>query len=232
MLSIEGVVAGYGERVVLDGVDLRLAPGTVHGLVGRNAEGKTTLLEAVYGFVPVRAGTVRFDGRPALPSDVGYLPTRNFFYPRITGREYLRVFQSRRPAFDAEGWSRVFELPLDGYVETYSTGMQKKLALVGVLSLGRPVLMLDEPFNGLDLESNHVLGQLIRTLAAGGRTVLLTSHILESLTSTCGMIHLLSGGRIAGSFAEAEFDGLGERLLTEATAGKMALVERLLRPEG
>lgn len=231
MLSIEGLVAGYGPKTVLDGVNLRLDEGVVHGLVGRNGEGKTTLLDALYGFVPPRAGTVRFRGRPALPTDIGYLPTRNFFYPRITGREYLAVFRSRNPTSDVEGWSRVFELPLDGYVETYSTGMQKKLALLGVLGLDRPVLVLDEPFNGLDLESNQLLGRLIRTLAESGRTVLLTSHILESLTRTCTRIHLLAGGRIAGSFAEGEFGALEERLLTGATAGKMRLVERLVRGE-
>jgi ABC-2 type transport system ATP-binding protein len=222
MLSIERLVVRRGAVEVLRGADLALEPGRVHGLVGRNGAGKTTLLDALYGFLAPAAGTVSFDGRPALPTDIGYLTTENFFYPRITGREYLGLFAARH-AFDVEGWGTLFELPLDRFVDAYSTGMKKKLALLGVLSLGRPVLALDEPFNGLDLETNRLLARLLRMLAAEGRTVLLTSHVLESLTSTCHRIHLLDAGRIAGSFGADEFG----RLEDELVRGDAARVGRL-----
>jgi ABC-2 type transport system ATP-binding protein len=222
MLSIEGLVVRRGSAEVLRGVDLPLEPGRVHGLVGRNGAGKTTLLDALYGFVPAAAGAVRFGARPALPTDIGYLTAENVFYPRITGREYLALFAAAR-TFDVQGWGALFELPLDRPVDAYSTGMKKKLALLGILSLGRPVLALDEPFNGLDLETNRLLARLLAMLAEEGRTVLLTSHVLESLTSTCHRIHLLDAGRIAARYAAADFP----RLEADLARGDAARLDQL-----
>ncbi len=226
MLSIERLVVRRGAAEVLRGVELALEAGRVHGLVGRNGAGKTTLLDALYGFLAPAAGAVTFQGRPALPTDIGYLTTENFFYPRITGREYLRLFAARH-AFDVEGWSALFELPLDRFVDAYSTGMKKKLALLGVLSLGRPVLALDEPFNGLDLETNRLLARLLRMLATEGRTVLLTSHVLESLTSTCDRIHLLDAGVVSASFGADEFGRLEDELV-RGDAGRVGRMRELL----
>jgi ABC-2 type transport system ATP-binding protein len=228
MLSIDSLEVRYGAAVVLRGLSLELEPGQVHGLMGRNGEGKTTLLDAVFGMVHPRAGSIHLRGAPIRSCDVGYLQAHTFFYPRITGREYLRIFQSRHPAFDVEAWSQILELPLDRLVERYSAGMQKKLALLGILSLDRPVLLLDEPFNGLDLESNHLLGRLLRMLAVSGKTILLTSHILESLTRSCDRIHLLASGAVAGTFHPGEFDRLDALMLSGATGEKLDLAHRLL----
>jgi ABC-2 type transport system ATP-binding protein len=228
MLSIDSLEVRYGAAAVLRGLSLELEPGQVHGLIGRNGEGKTTLLDAVFGLVHPSAGSIRYRQEPLRSCDVGYLQTRNFFYPKITAREYLRIFQSRHPTFDVEAWSQVLDVPLDRLVERCSAGMQKKLAFLGILSLDRPVLMLDEPFNGLDLESNHLLGRLLRMLAERGKTVLLTSHVLESLTNTCDQIHLLAGGAVAGTFHPAEFDSLDALMLSGVVGEKLSQAHRLL----
>ncbi|HEX8905650.1 MAG TPA: AAA family ATPase, partial [Longimicrobiaceae bacterium] len=144
-----------------------------------------------------------------------------------TGREYLAVFRTAAGGFNVDEWNAVFELPLERLVETYSLGMRKKLALMGVLSLGRPVLMFDEPYNSLDLETNQVLGRLLRALAAAGKTVLVTSHVLGTLTEACDHIYLLAAHRLARSFGPHEFGGLGEHLLDDATALKLERVCRL-----
>ena len=228
MLSIDSLEVQYGAAAVLRGLSLELEPRQVHGLMGRNGEGKTTLLDAVFGMVHLRAGSIHFRGAPIRSCDVGYLQTHDFFYPRITGREYLRIFQARRPAFDVEAWSQILELPLDRLVDHYSAGMQKKLAFLGILSLDRPVLLLDEPFNSLDLETNHLLGRLLRMLAASGKTILLTSHILESLTRSCDQIHLLARGVVAGTFRPAEFERLDALMLSGATGEKLEMAYRLI----
>jgi len=228
MISIEGVTVRYGSTPVLAGVELAAAEGRVHGLVGRNGAGKTTLLDTLYGFVRPASGTIRFRGEPLRRRHVGYLPAESHFYPGITGREYLGVFRSGGRGFDVEAWSRVFELPLDRLVETYSLGMRKKLALLGVLALARPVLILDEPFNGLDLETNQLLLRLLRELADAGSTILVTSHVLGSLTGGCGEIHLLSAGRITRSFLPPDFGSIEEALLDRETLGKLASIERLV----
>ncbi|HEX8670488.1 MAG TPA: ATP-binding cassette domain-containing protein [Longimicrobium sp.] len=229
MISIEKLTVRYGSTPVLNGVDLVVDGGQVHGLAGRNGAGKTTLLDALYGFVRPSGGVIRFRGEPLRSREVvGYLPAPSFFYPKITGREYLGVFRAGRAGFDVAEWNRVFDLPLDRLVETYSLGMRKKLALLGVLSLGRPVLILDEPFNGLDLETNQILTRLFRELADAGHTVLLTSHILASLTTGCDAVHLLSAGRIERTFRAGEFDGIEALLLDGEVGGKLELVRRLV----
>ena len=227
-LSIERLSVGYGSRLVLSELDLVLRGGIVHGLVGRNGAGKTTLLETLAGFLRPRGGSVMLDGRMPTRRDLGYLPMESYFYPRITGREYLGLFRGDRTRFDADAWASVFDLPLDGFVDGYSAGMARKLALIGVLSLGRPVLLLDEPANGLDLESNLVLGALLRELASAGHAVLVTSHVLESLTAVCDEIHLLEGGRAAHRATRAEFHGLASRLLTTESEAKLARMRSLV----
>lgn len=227
MLSIDDLTVGYGRRVVISGLDLKLESGRVHGLVGRNGAGKTTLLEAIAGFLRPRTGTILVDGAPPTPRTLGYLPMENHFYPKITGREYLRVFDSRGTSFDADAWAELFSLPLDHPIDGYSAGMRKKLALLGVLSLDRKTVLLDEPTNGLDLESNLLLGHLLRELADAGRTVLVTSHTLDTLARVSDEIHVLEDGRIARSFAREEFGAL-ESFLTRGEA-RAARLRELLR---
>jgi ABC-2 type transport system ATP-binding protein len=230
-LSVERLAVGYGSRLVLSELDLVLSGGTVHGLVGRNGAGKTTLLETLAGFLRPRSGSVTLDGRAPTRRDVGYLPMETYFYPRITGREYLGLFRGERARFDADAWASLFDLPLDAFVDGYSAGMAKKLALIGVLSLGRPVLLLDEPANGLDLESNLVLGALLRELASAGHAVLVTSHVLESLTAVCDEIHLLEGGRVAHRATRSDFHALATRLLTAESEAKLARMRSLVAVE-
>ena len=228
MITVDGLTVRYGDVTALSGVSVALDEGRVHGIIGRNGAGKTTFLEALHGLVRVDAGRVVRDGAPLSRGDVAYLPAQPHFYPRLTGREYLAVFRAGPRGFDADGWNELFELPLERLVDTYSLGMRKKLALMGTLSLGRPILLLDEPYNGLDLQSNQVLARLLRALAGAGKTVLVTSHVLGSLTETCDEIHLLAAHHFARTFGPAEFAELGEHLLDDETALKLERIERLV----
>jgi ABC-2 type transport system ATP-binding protein len=106
--------------------------------------------------------------------------------------------------------------------------MKKKLALLGTLSLGRPVVLLDEPMNGLDLESNLILNRLLRNLSDAGRTVLVTSHVLESLTRACDRIHVLEGGQISHSVPQSRFAELEGHLLTKESEAKLEHVRSLM----
>lgn len=233
---VRGIYAGFGAHDVLTGVDLAVPAGEVHGLVGRNGAGKTTLLATIAGFVEARAGTIAVHGREAQLRDLAYLPVDEYFYGHITGREYLGIFreptqasrdESRWDAW-AEKWATAFELPLDQLIDGYSTGMRRKLAIVGALRLQRSVLLLDEPANGLDLEANQLLILVLRELAAQGAAILVTSHVLEALEAACDRIHLLDGGRIAGSYTLAELPALRTILLGDA-GRRLAEVRPLLQ---
>ncbi|MCO6480942.1 MAG: ATP-binding cassette domain-containing protein [Phaeodactylibacter sp.] len=205
MLTIQNISVSYGDHQVLNGASLEVAPGTIHGVLGMNGAGKTTFFEAVYGRVPRLSGDCTFEGRPLQRPDAAFLETESFFYPMLTGREYLRLCAVSNPAFDIDGWNELFHLPLGHLAETYSSGMKQKLALMGALAPGRPILILDEPFNGIDLESSEILYQVLAHLCKQGRYILLSSHILETLTNTCHSISHLEGGRFIRTYSREEF---------------------------
>jgi ABC-2 type transport system ATP-binding protein len=127
-------------------------------------------------------------------------------------------------ASDVHVLNDLLEVPLDALITTYSTGMRRKLALLGALSLGREVLLLDEPLNGLDLASVRVLEAIIRRLAERGRTVIVTSHVLGPLVALCDRIHLLQHGRFTRVFERGHTDGLEEALFAELDERTRAVV--------
>jgi ABC-2 type transport system ATP-binding protein len=226
MITVFQLRAQYGAQVVLHDVTLDLPPG-IHGIVGLNGSGKTTLLNTLAGFLHPTGGTVTAGGKPLTGRSVGFLETNPFFYPRITGREYLELFRLANRSFDVAGWNRLFDLPLDRLVDHYSTGMRKKLAFLGVVCLDRPVVILDEPYNGVDLESYRTMKQVIGMMNDGRRVILITSHVLESLTSLCDHIHHLHHGRIVLSAGRNAFPGLESRLFENEDQQTARLIEDL-----
>jgi ABC-2 type transport system ATP-binding protein len=214
MLTIENLTVGYKkEAPVLKGLSLSMETGKVHGFVGLNGAGKTTLLNTIYGFVVPSAGQIAYDAQPLQRRDIAYLEAENYFYPYMTGREYLSLFPEGKTVFDIAHWQQLFALPPDEITENYSTGMRKKLALLAVLKQDKPILILDEPFNGLDLEGSFLLTTILEQLQNKGTTLIITSHIYESLTGCCNYIHYLSDGIIKHSYPKETFNTLKEQLL-------------------
>ena len=229
MIRISHVSLRYGTQEVIRDLSLDIRTGTVAGLVGLNGSGKTTLINGLCGLKPLSSGEITWNGCPLTGKDVAYLETHNFFYSYISGREYLALFQRQHPSFNIDGWNQLFDLPLDQYTEQYSTGMKKKLAFMGILALDRAVLVLDEPFNGIDLETTQKIKIIINALREQGKTILLTSHILESLTSLCDNISYLHEGQIQHRFDRAEFATMEEEIFEHFRAENEALVRGLLK---
>jgi len=146
MLQIKNLHVAYGEKKVLTGLDFTAKTGEITGIVGLNGTGKTTLLNTIYSEIKPREGEIIFDNHADadadsywhrhrdLPNRIAYLKTQNYFYQRITGAEYLDLFRMQHPNFNVEEWNAVFRLPLEKWVDSYSTGMKKKLAFMGILS--------------------------------------------------------------------------------------------------
>lgn len=217
MLQLENIAKSYGSHEVLSGISATFASGAVYGIIGENGAGKTTLFRCI-------AGLHTYDGTITSPAAnfrhaLGFLQTNNFFFPRMTGREYLRLLcQARHVPADRLDERNVFDLPLDDYAESYSTGMQKKLALLGVLLQGNDLLILDEPFNGVDIQSNILITEIIHELKRLGKTVLISSHIFSTLSATCDEIHLLREGKFVRSVSPDQYPGL-EREMIDVTVG-------------
>jgi ABC-2 type transport system ATP-binding protein len=224
MITIADLHCAYDGTPVLDVPHYELAPG-VHGIVGLNGAGKTTLLNALYGFGRNPGAQVRWKGVDMGHWNTAFQEAESYFHPGITGGEYLELFMPGPGAADVPALNGLLEVPLDRLIGTYSTGMKRKLVLLGALRLDREVLLLDEPINGLDLASVRVLEAIIRRLSERGRTVLITSHVLGPLVALCDRVHLLTGGRIERSFERGSTEGLEAALfadLDERTARTIA----------
>jgi ABC-2 type transport system ATP-binding protein len=226
MLTIADLHSAYGDRPVLDIPHYELARG-VHGIVGLNGAGKTTLLNALYGFGRNAGARIHWSGADMGHANTGFLETDNYFHPGITGREYLELFMSGPGGADMKVLNELLEVPLDTLISTYSTGMRRKLALLGVLGLDRAVVLLDEPTNGLDMASVRVLEAVIKRLADRGRTVLITSHVLGPLINVCDRIHLLQHGLFANVFERGATDGLERALFAELDRRTSEVIEKL-----
>ncbi len=138
---------------------------------------------------------------------ISYLETENYFYPYITGEEYLAYFTSKKEVEIKEIIEK-FNLPMKKYVQYYSSGMKKKLALIGMLMLDKPINILDEPFNGVDFEGVHILYDIIRHLKSENKIVIVSSHIIETLFHTCDKIAFLQNGNIEKIYEKEEFSQL------------------------
>ena len=193
MIELTALHKSYGSRAVLKGVHATFLPGIVYGIIGANGAGKTTLFSCMAGLTSYEGSvTSSFDD---LKNSIGYLPTQPDFMSLITGWEYLRLVCVARgiETSDFEA-ANIFDLPLHQYAENYSTGMKKKLALTGELLRKNETFILDEPFNGVDLNSNILMKEIILRLKAANKTVLISSHILATIKELCDEVHLLKDG--------------------------------------
>ncbi len=214
MITIAELRCAYDGKTVLEVPHYALVPG-VHGIVGLNGAGKTTLLNALFGFGRNAEASVLFDGERMSHRNTAFQEAENYFHPGITGREYLELFAGGTASGTTSGLNELLEVPLDALITSYSTGMRRKLALLGALYLNRPVVMLDEPMNGLDLASVRVLEAIVKRLGEQGRTVLITSHVLGPLINVCDRIHLLQLGQFTRVFERGATEGLEQALFAE-----------------
>ncbi len=207
MIRIKHLSKAYGNHQVLRDINLEFEPGHVYGIVGANGAGKTTLFRSIAG-IENHDGEVEYANSP-LKNDLGFLDAQPIMMSKITGWEYLKlVLISRGIAEENFESQNLFDLPLGQYAETYSTGMKKKLALTGILLQANQVLILDEPFNGVDIQSNLIIIELIKKLKALNKIILISSHIFSTLSETCDQIHLLKEGVIEKSVLKKDFTAL------------------------
>jgi len=211
-LQLSNIHFSYGKEETLKGLSLSMPAGQIHGVLGRNGAGKTTLFNILYSRLHASEGTCTWQGNSLTFEHIAFQETRSYFYPYLTGREYLQLLTQSNPDFAIDQWNRVFNLPLDRFVEDYSTGMKKKLAFLGTLAMDRPIMLLDEPFNGVDVESNEKIFQILMRLRDKGKLIILSSHIIHSLTGTADQIHYLQGGKIQETYLPASFPQLEDQL--------------------
>lgn len=206
MLEIKNLSVSFKDKDVLQGLNLEIEEGIIVGILGKNGAGKTTLFESLYQNQKY-SGEILWKKQKLLRENISYLETENYFYPYITGREYLSYFAKDKLPKTIE-LAEKFQLPLEKYVQYYSSGMKKKLALIGMLMLDKPINILDEPFNGVDFEGVYLLYDIILELKQSNKIVMISSHIIETLFHTCDRIVTLKNGLISNIFEKSDFEKL------------------------
>ena len=223
MIQLVEISKAFGSHVVLDRLSFTFEDNKVYGIVGKNGSGKTTLFRCLTGLESCK-GEIVSERRP-LKNHIGYLPTELFFYKLMTGMEYVQfVCNARNQKIENIAARNIFELPLNDYISTYSTGMKKKLALFAILLQDVPYYIFDEPFNGIDFQSSVLVFDIIKALKQRGKTVIMSSHIYTTLTQTCDEICLLEDGNFKQQVLKADFDALEKSMHQEIVGNALDLL--------
>lgn len=214
MITIDALRVRDGERTPLDGVTMLLTANAVHGIAG---EGRSELLRAVYGLAVPESGSVTSGGHPLRRRDMAYLEAEPRFWPGLTAGDCLGLVRRYHPASDPAPLLRRLPVPPAAEAAALPPNERKRLALVLLLLNPKRVLLLDEPFRGLDVESAFMLRQLILQLGSEGRTVLVAARLAE-LDGICDDFYVLGGGVVRGRYEHYEF----ARAVREAAASGIA----------
>ena len=189
-LNINSLSKSYNNIEVLRNINLSYTSGTINGMIGSNGSGKSTLLNCIGGYIKYK-GTIEREG----VTSIGLLSANPYMFPRITGSEFIQFAMSaKKQKLDIsrlKNLNDIFELPLNRFAEDYSTGMLKKLHLIALLLQNNDLLLLDEPFNGLDTMSSEHLVKLLLEIKKQDVIIMLSSHdnnMIAKITDTVTII--------------------------------------------
>ncbi|MCT4579910.1 MAG: ABC transporter ATP-binding protein [Flavobacteriales bacterium] len=217
MLTINNLTKRFGDNTLFKNVTLTFEQGKIIAVIGKNGAGKTTFFNTITKTDNNFEGQLLYHKKPYQKiNDLGYVPAELYFYPKITGMEYLNYFLFSRNLTNngkIEHWNQLFQLPLQSFVDSYSTGMKKKLALLGVLIQNNNIFIFDEPYNGLDIESCLLLDKIILKLKENNKLVIISSHILSSLYEISDQILLIQDQKIEAFTDKKEFKQLNNLLI-------------------
>lgn len=213
VVQTDGLTKRYGERLAVDSVSMTVRRGEVYGFLGPNGAGKTTTLRMMLGLIRPTAGTASVlgttAGRPDVIARVGALVEGPGFYPYLSGRDNLRVMARYRSLGDDAVEAALARVDLtdraDDKFKAYSLGMKQRLGVASALMGDPELIVLDEPTNGLDPAGMADMRALVVSLARGGQTVLLSSHLLAEVQEICDRVGVINGGRL---LREARVDEL------------------------
>lgn len=209
MLELDGLTKRYGDVVALDGATFSVPTGSITGFVGRNGAGKSTTMRSIFGLVALDGGTVSWHGRPVTSDDLprfGYMPEQRGLYRKMKICEQVAYFVRLK------GWNKAdadaaatqwltrlgLDERLDDKLETLSHGNQQRVQLAAAVAHDPDLLVLDEPFNGLDPSAVAMLNRQMRELADAGKAILFSSHQLDLVEEVCDRLVFIDGGKIKG----------------------------------
>ena len=210
MLKIENLTKTYGHKKAVDDLSLHIESGNIYGFIGHNGAGKTTTLKAIVGIMNFDSGDILIDGKSikknalACKKIMAYIPDNPDLYEYLTGIKYLNficdvygVDQEKRTE-RIKKYSDMFELSdsLGEVISAYSHGMKQKLAIIAALVHEPKLIIMDEPFVGLDPKATHLLKQLMRQMCDQGAAIFFSTHVLEVAEKLCDKIAIIKAGKL------------------------------------
>ena len=234
MLNIQHLTKRYGNTVAVDDLSLRILPGELYGFIGHNGAGKTTTIKACCGILNFEEGEILIDGISvkddplACKAQIAYLPDNPDLYEFMTGIRYLNFIADIFGIPADERQKRIrnlgdrFDLTKDlaQPISAYSHGMKQKLAIISAFLHDPKLLIMDEPFVGLDPVSSHELKVLMRELCDKGGAIFFSTHVLEVAEKLCDKVAIIRGGKLicSGTMEEVKGDGSLEDVFLELEA--------------
>lgn len=221
MLNIQHFTKTYGEKRAVDDLSLHIAPGEIYGFIGHNGAGKTTTLKAAVGILQFDAGEITIGGHSiqteplACKRLLAYIPDNPDLYDFMSGIQYLNFIADVFGIPAAERWARIepyadaFELTgdLGQPISAYSHGMKQKLAIIAAWIHDPKLIIMDEPFVGLDPKAAHLLKGMMRELCDVGGAIFFSTHVLEVAEKLCDKVAIIKGGRLIRSGTMDEVKG-------------------------
>ena len=221
MLIIQHFTKTYGEKRAVDDLSLHIAPGEIYGFIGHNGAGKTTTLKAAVGILQFDAGEITIGGHSiqteplACKRLLAYIPDNPDLYDFMSGIQYLNFIADVFGIPAAERWARIepyadaFELTGDlaQPISAYSHGMKQKLAIIAAWIHDPKLIIMDEPFVGLDPKAAHLLKGMMRELCDVGGAIFFSTHVLEVAEKLCDKVAIIKGGRLIRSGTMEEVKG-------------------------
>lgn len=211
MLTIKINQKSYKNNLILEKISLDITKNGIYGVIGKNGEGKTTFFRCILALTSFE-GEIIFKDNPLALSDIAWCPTEPTLYDELTPKEFSK-FYAELLKIDYNNDSNLFEIPNDSLIKEFSTGMKKKAYLNAVLQKKYSIYIFDEPFNGLDLESNYLLMNYIKIIAKES-IVLISSHILEILYKDCNTIFLVKNKNIM-NFENHQYSDIEKELFSK-----------------
>ena len=231
MLKINHLTKTYGEKKAVDDLNIHINPGEIYGFIGHNGAGKTTTLKSVVGILQFDQGEILIDGKSiqtdplACKREIAYIPDNPDLYDYMTGIKYLNfiadVFgvsaQDRQTRI--RKYADLFELTEDlaQPIAAYSHGMKQKLAIIAAWLHQPKLIIMDEPFVGLDPKASHLLKEMMRDICDAGGAIFFSTHVLEVAEKLCDKVAIIKGGKLirSGTMEEVKGDDSLEAVFLE-----------------
>ena len=211
MLKIEHLTKIYpGGKVAADDIVLHIKPGEIFGFIGHNGAGKTTTIKCAVGIMKFESGEIFIDGKSikkdpiACKKETAYIPDNPDLYEQLTGLQYLNFIadiykiQKAERKIEIEKYANLFNIidNLGDIIQTYSHGMKQKLALISALIRKPKLLILDEPFVGLDPKAAYTIKEIMRQMCDNGSSIFFSTHVLEVAEKLCDRVAIIKNGKI------------------------------------